>query len=177
MIKYFCIMLLCLAISTQKTIKMNYFSLKHHCLSVCNDRLPSEQRLPSPASTMGLESGCDQSCCTGNRGTSESACSCLSPAGNSVAGTVCQSRLALRTKGQKSLSPACSPRPLRWQLLPCQSGWWWLWDRHCPPCWICTMDFSSSDWSGKSPAACGVPSASSCQCFPPVQRCICDVLK
>lgn len=89
----------------ENCIKMNYFSLKHLCLSVCNDRSPSEPRLPSPAPTMGLESGCDQSCCTRNGGASESACSCLSTAGSSVAEKVCQRPPGSEDKRTEVLKP------------------------------------------------------------------------
>lgn len=170
MLKYFCIMLLCLAISTRKTL-LEWIILAWNIFAwVCamTDRLLSSSCLPQPPPRAWSQDQ-TRSCCAGNGGASEGACSCLSTAGISVAGTVCQGRLPLRTKGHKSWSPAPSPRPLGWQLLPRQPGPWWLWDHHRPPRWNCTMGFSSSDWSGKSPAASGVPSASSCQCFPPVQ--------
>lgn len=94
----------------ENCIKMNYFSLKHLCLSVCNDRSPFEQRLPSPAPTMGLESGCNQSCCTRNGAASESACSCLSTAENSVAGTACQRPPGSEDKRTEVLKPSSQPQ-------------------------------------------------------------------
>lgn len=173
MLKHFCIMLLYLVIPTQKAV-LKWIILAWNIFAwVCamTDHLLSSSCLPQPQPPQ--QSGCDWSCCTRNGRASEGACLCLSTAGNSVAGTVCQQLLGSEYKRTEVLKPSLQPQALRLlerqQLLPRQPGPWRLWDRHRPPHWNCTMDFSSSGWSGKSPAACGVPSASSCWCFPPVQ--------
>lgn len=174
MLRYFCIMLLCLAIPTRKAV-LKWIILAWNVFAwVCTvtDRLLSSGCLPQPppwawsqdvTEAAALEMG----------GQVKVPARVWALQETVWQGQRASGHLALRTKGQKSLSPACSPRPLvllaRRQLLPRQPGLWRLWDHHCPPLWNCTMGFSSSDWSGKSPAACGVPSASSCQCFLPVQ--------
>lgn len=98
---------------SESCIKMNYFSLKRLCLSVYSNRSPSEQRLSSPAPTMGLESGRDRSCCTRNGGASEGACSCLSTAGNSVARTACQRPPGSEDKRTEVLKPSLQPQAPR----------------------------------------------------------------
>lgn len=163
MLKYFCITLLRLAISTQKTLLILAWNIIAWACAV-TDRLVSSGFLPQPPPGLGVRMRL--SCCTGNGGQGKVPAHVWALREAAWQGQCASGRLVLRTKGQKSLSPARSPRPLSQQLLPRQPGPWWLWDCHCPPRWTCTMGFSSSDWSGKSPAACRVPSASSCQCFP-----------
>lgn len=181
-LKYFCIMLLCLAIPTWKTV-LKWIILAWNIFAwVCamTDRLLSSGCLPQPPPWAWSQDATRAAALEMGRQVKV-------PAHVWVLrravwqGQRASGRLVLRTKGQKSLSPAHSPRPLgslaRRQLLLHQPGPWWLWDHHHPPCWNGTMGFSSSDWSGKSRAACGVPSASSCQCFPPVQGLHYGVLK
>lgn len=182
MLKYFCVTLLCLAIPTWKTV-LKWIILAWNIFAwVCamTDRLLSRGCLPQPppwawsqdaTGAAALEMG----------GQVKVPARVWALRGAVWQGECASGRLVLGTKGQKSLSPARSPRLLgslaRRQLLPRQPGPWWLWDHHRLPRWNGTMGFSSSDWSGKSRAACGVPSASSCRCFLPVQGLHYGVLK
>lgn len=176
MLKYFCIMLLCLAISTRKTL-LKWMILAWNLFAwVCavTDRLLSCLPQPPPwawsqgeTRAAALEMGGPVKVPAHVWALQEAVCQ----------GQCASGRLPLRTKGQKSWSPARSPRPLGQQLLPPEPGPWWLWDRPRPPRWNCTMGFSSSDWSGKSPAACGVPLPAAAGASRLCRACICDVLK
>lgn len=69
-LKYFCIMLLCLAIPARKTV-LKWIILAWNIFArVCamTDCFPSSWS-PSPAPTVGSESGCYLSCCTQNGGS------------------------------------------------------------------------------------------------------------
>lgn len=188
MLKYFCIMLLCLAIPTCKTV-LRWIILAWNIFArVCEmtDCFPSSWS-PSLAPTVGLESGCYLRYCTqkGGEQIKVPARSWALLQGD-VAGDSVPAVAWLR--GQKDRSPQAQPSDpgpsarrhagsfcLGFCLFSqCHDGFE-ISTR--PPRRRCTMGFSVSDWSGKSSAAWGVPSADSCQCSLLLQNFHCGVLK
>lgn len=171
MLKYFCITLLCLAIPTCKIV-LRWIILAWNIFArVCEmtDCFPSRWS-PSPAPTMGLESGCYPRYCTqkGGEQIKVPAHSWALLQGDMAGDSV---PAVAWLWGQKDRSPqaqASDPGPsARWHaggfslFSQCHDGFE-ISTR--PPRQRCTMSFSFSDWSGKSSAAWRVPSAVSCEC-------------
>lgn len=107
MLKYFCITLLCLAVSTQKTLLILAWNIVAWVCAM-TDRLVSSGCLPQPPPGLGVRMRL--SCCTGDGGAREGACSCLSTAGSSVAGTECPRPPGSEDKRTEVLKPSSQPQ-------------------------------------------------------------------